>query len=153
MKQYTFKSNTKIDVKLYDHKITINKKGIRNKFLQGLNGEKTIFIKNITAVEFKKPTIFTIGFLQFSIIGGIESRGGLKRAIYDENTIIFRNKEEYNQAKEIKEFIEVFISNGSDSNKKTSSADEIYKLKDLLDSGYITTEEFVKYKNKILENY
>ena len=152
MKQYKFKSNTKIDVKLYDDKITINKKGIRNKFLQGLNGEKTIFIKNITAVEFKKPTIFTSGFLQFSIIGGVESRGGLKRAIYDENTIIFKNKE-YSQAKEIKEFIEVFISNGSDSNKKISSADEIYKLKDLLDSGYITTEEFVKSKNKILENY
>ena len=68
----------------------------RNGFLafltQGLKGDKEIPLANITAVQMKQPGLATNGYIQFSILGGIDGRGGLFDATNDENTVMFSKK-------------------------------------------------------------
>ncbi|MBS7577629.1 MULTISPECIES: SHOCT domain-containing protein [unclassified Enterococcus] len=149
-KEYIFKSNAKAYIKILDDKIIITKKGLLNAINQGLKGEKTIFIKNISAIQVKKNGL-TTGYLQFSLIGGGESKGGVTAAVKDENTILFNNKKEYNQALEIKEYIENLISVGEHHiSQEKSIPEQLKEYKELADIGIITKEEFDLKKKELL---
>lgn len=74
----------------------------------GLSGTKEIPIKNITAVQFKSATNMMNGFLQFSLLGSNESKGGFLDAHSDENTITFSKATEANFL-EIKRYIDSII--------------------------------------------
>lgn len=123
-KEYIFKSKGKSFVKIKDDKISIIKKGIIYAVNQGFKGEKTLFIKDISAIQVKKSGLL-IGYLQFSLKGGYESKGGIMDATKDENTILIGNKKDYLQALEIKEYPE-----------------QIKEYKSLLDDGIITEDEY-----------
>lgn len=73
-KEFIFKGGTKSTITIIDNKIMIKRKGFNNFVNQGLKGEKTIFIKNISSVQIKKNGL-TNGYIQFSLIGGGESKG------------------------------------------------------------------------------
>ena len=96
----------------------------------------------------------TIGYIQFVLIGSQESKGGLQSAMRDENTVCFDggfNTERTNQeAREIKEYIENYIHERSAGSATASNLDEIRKLKELLDIGAITDEEFEAKKAQLL---
>jgi hypothetical protein len=92
--------------------ITISKK----KGMFNAARDKSIPIKNVTSVEVKKPGAFIVGFIQFSIAGGIARNssytitGGAFDAVQDENSVAFRDKRGYEDALAIKGYIEQYFS-------------------------------------------
>ena len=84
--------------------VEIMRKGAMAFMTHGLKGNKKIAIKQISAVQFK-PAGLTNGYIQFSFIGGQESKRGIFAAGQDENTIIFTKKQQ-SLFEEIKEKIE-----------------------------------------------
>ncbi len=80
---------------LFKNKIRIERaKGLMNLSIHGLKGDKEIFIKFITAIQLKRASSFTNGYLQFTLMGGKESLGGLFSAVQDENTVVFKKNQE-----------------------------------------------------------
>lgn len=150
-KEYVFKSNARAVVSVENDIIRISRKGVRSFLTQGLKGEKSIPIRNITAIQIKKPGM-TTGYIQFAQHGMMESEGGVFDAVKDENTIIF-NKKDYEQALELKDYIEDIQDQQNNSTTQTnekSEADELSKFKQLADEGVITQEEFEAKKKQIL---
>jgi len=140
------------ELEVFDDKVTIAPKGIGGFLNRGFKGIKTIPFTSITAVKHKRAG-FTAGYLQFTLPGGIESRGGLLAAAEDENTFVFKNSEN-EVIEEIKVFIEQKTSEaknrGAAANASTSPADELLKLAKLKEQGLLSDEEFSKAKQKIL---
>lgn len=110
-------------ITLKPKRVIIKRKGFVAFAGHGLKGDKEIPIKNITAVQFKSAGIMTNGYIQLSILGGLECRGGLFDATKDENTVFFSKAKE-NGFKEIKKYIDAIID------EEPISIDElnIYKL-------------------------
>ncbi len=143
-------------IALYQDRITIKRRGIRGALGHGFfQGEKDILISSITAVQLKKAGPVLVGYIQFSVLGGVEAKKGLNEATSDENTVTFdlgsnklaeaiKNKiyelksRPVGYAEPVKEVI------------KPSGADELLKYKQLLDAGILTQEEFDEIKKKIL---
>ena len=149
MAEFYFKSNGKYHVVVENGYIRWTSKGLQNLMVKGLKGEKTIPIKSITAIQVKKPGI-TTGYIQFAYSGSSESKGGVMDAVKDENTILFGNKKEYEQALKLKQLIESLQNESSQPTTASSDADELLKFKELLDAGAITEEEYEAKKKQIL---
>ncbi|MGE7951614.1 DUF4429 domain-containing protein [Lysinibacillus xylanilyticus] len=150
-KVFEFKSNGKFTVTVDDYNVKIQPKGFSN-FINkgGSKGEKSIPIKSITAIQFKEPRL-TTGYVQFAYSGSSETKGGTMAAVKDENTITFVKKE-LKQAREMVDLIESKRQNESTPSKNTSvsAADEILKMKELLDTGILTQDEFDAKKKQLL---
>lgn len=150
-KVYNLKSNGKYEVVLKENTISITSKGALNAINKGLVGTKRICLDNVTAVQYKEPGL-TTGYLQIVLIGSQEVKGGVSKAVKDENSILF-NKKEKNEILEIKDYIESYIYNKNkkqDNVQSISVADEILKFKQLLDMGAITQEEFDIKKKELI---
>lgn len=136
-----------------ENKIIIKRKGVLSFLNHGSKGDKEIFIKNITAIQLKKPGL-TKGFIQFSLSGETASKGGVLDAVKDENSILIGDSKQYNDFVKAKELIESKINKSSNPTTITqnthSVADELIKLASLKDSGILTQEEFDIQKQKIL---
>ncbi|MHB8203653.1 MAG: SHOCT domain-containing protein [Desulfomonilaceae bacterium] len=117
--------------------------------------EKTFPIRNITTVDVKESSIFVEGFIRLSTGDVLPTKnalyktGGYKNPREDENAVTFRDKESYNLALNIKKYIEEYSEEHS-STATVSAADEIIKLKALMDDGIITLEEFNAKKKQLL---
>lgn len=150
----------KSTITLRDESLTIARQGLQATLTHGMTGEKTIMLNQISAIQVKKCG-FNHGYIQFVIPGSIEAKSG---AVYgdrkNENIIYFDGtwdkKKIYNEnAEYIKEFIEKHNANvnkGVVVQQESSKYDEIKKLKDLLDCGAITQQEFDEEKKKILNS-
>ncbi|WP_121971664.1 DUF4429 domain-containing protein [Leptolyngbya sp. BC1307] len=95
-------------IKLTRKRVIISRKGFWGFLSQGMAGDKEIPINRITAVQFKEVGALTTGFLQFSILGGIESRGGVGNAANDENTVLFEAHQQ-REFKEVKRYVDSVI--------------------------------------------
>ncbi|MGF3113522.1 DUF4429 domain-containing protein [Facklamia sp. P9177] len=95
----------KITVRIDEHFIRISRKGLSNLVLHGIDGEKNILIKSITAYQLKEPGK-TTGYLQLIFPGSSESKGGAFDAIQDENSIPF-NKNEIEVVNQIVDILEM----------------------------------------------
>lgn len=156
-------SSTGDHLEVYDHKIVIKRKGIANFLVQGLKGDKEIPIKYITSIQFKDPGMITSGYMQFTLLGGQEAKGGLFEGAADENTVMFSSKEAP-QFKRIKEHLEKIIFSpapitlGSNANHHsrtplTDSDDLIGKLErlgNLKAQGILSSTEFEEQKANLL---
>ena len=119
---------------------------------------KTTLIKFLLAYiigQFKPGGAMTNGFIQFAVMGGRESQGGLLAATRDENTVILRMGEQTVKGEEIRDYVEKRILELAKPQaavvmQQTSAADEIIKFKNLLDMGVITQEEFDAKKKQLL---
>jgi hypothetical protein len=120
--------------------------------------DKTLPIRNITSVEVKQPGLF-VGFIQFSIAGGkardssFTVSGGAYDAVLDENSVVFKGTSKYEVALQIKEYVDNWapvrdatVTPAPDA----SVADEIRKLKTLVDDGLITPAQFEHQKRRLL---
>lgn len=121
--------------------------------------ENSILIKNINSVDIKKPGVMYNGYIHFSIAGGKELKsdsivGYADNAIHDENSVVFRKKEDYNKALEIKSYIENYQqnTNNQSNDSNLSISNEIIKLKELLDNGVLTESEFSHAKEKLINS-
>ncbi|WP_286926695.1 MULTISPECIES: DUF4429 domain-containing protein [Lysinibacillus] len=147
---FEFTSNGKFIVKVDDYTIKIQPKGFSN-FINkgGSKGEKSIPITSISAIQFKEPGL-TTGYIQFAYSGSNETKGGTSAAIKDENSITFF-KRELKKAKELIKLIEMKRHESSfPSITSQSAADEILKMKKLMDAGILTKEEFEAKKKQLL---
>jgi len=153
-----FDGGLKDSLKLFEDYLVIRHTGAVNAMAMGIKGEKNIYYSDITSVQYKKPSIAS-GYIQFSLPGGNENKGGVFSAMSDENTIAIKSG---NVALEMKAQETVDIINKKIKEAKTgknapqvitqqtSSADELKKFKELLDSGIITQEEFDTKKKQLL---
>lgn len=121
--------------------------------------EKTFPVRNISSVEVKKPGVFWVGYIQLSIAGGavrdssLKLSGGAVDAAQDENSVIFADPRAYQTALQIKEYIETYReSPQSAAPPVASAADEILKLKMLMDQGIISRSEFEAKKRRLLDS-
>jgi len=137
---------------VYEDRVIIERKGVLGFMTQGLAGSKTIPIKSIQSIQFKKGNMLTNGFIQFGILGGHEKTGGLFNATQDENTVMIKERDNL-LGEQIKAHIENYIFDkpkDSINSNNISVADEIKKLKELFDLGIITEEEFQHKKKQLL---
>lgn len=91
-------------IAIYEKFILINRKGTLAFLNHGFDGGKFIPYKYVTSIQFKNPGAVTSGFIQFSIMGGSEDKGGLMTAAKDENSVLFTSKDKDN-FKKIFEFV------------------------------------------------
>lgn len=91
-------------ITMFWSKISITREGRRAFFSRGFAGTKTIFLRHLTAVQFKEAGKFTNGFIQFVFPGSQEDKGGLFSAGKDENTVMF-NKEQEPEFKKLYDII------------------------------------------------
>lgn len=150
MKEFFFKRPHKTTVIVDDEGLIIKRKGALSFATQGIKGEKKIYFKNITALEFRKPTALITGYIQLSILGSVESRNGIKGTAQDENSILFW-KSDALEGEELKKIIENNINKKEKENDSISNLDELKKLKELLDLGAITPDEFETKKKELLD--
>lgn len=147
---------------VYDDKIVISRKTALGFFSQGLKGEKVFFYKDLSSIEYKKPSVWANGYIKFLTPGTIETKQNIGflgnttlDAAKDPNTLILRafNKEIPEKSEEIYNFILKKIKEYKTSivQSNISNADEIIKFKKLLDERIITQEEFEKKKQELLK--
>jgi hypothetical protein len=138
-------------VVIHEHVLAIHRHGIGSFLTQGMKGEKRIPFKNITAVQFKPAGSQMAGYIQFSIVGGIESGAGIFDATLDENTVMFTPAQSA-RFTELRDLVEArFQSTPQAQVRPTNSlADEIAKLAELRDKHILTEEEFASQKIRLL---
>lgn len=122
------------------------------KFLLGRAKEHSIPIRSIIAVYVKKPGM-QAGLIQFQTAGRMDNsfyRDDVTESIKDRNAVLFHGKGNYEIALKIKSYIENYSDSNENNIDKVSIADEIAKLKKLLDDNIISEEEFDKAKRKVL---
>ena len=81
-------------IALHWSRIDITRKGFKSFACHGMDGTKTIFLKSLTALQYKEAGALTNGFIQFIFPGSIEDKGGLLDAAKDENTVMFSKEQE-----------------------------------------------------------
>lgn len=145
-------TGTSARIIVYEDRVDIERTGFLNKLSYGFSGTKTIPMNSITSIQYKAGGGILNGFLQFGVLGGNELKGGLSGAASDENSVIFP-KDKNEKAEKIKAYIEAKIAERSkpaSGSGAVSAADEILKLKQLLDAGILTAEEFEAKKKQLL---
>jgi Domain of unknown function (DUF4429)/Short C-terminal domain len=138
-------------LEVYDNKVTITPKGLLGFLHKGFKGTKEIPFASISAIQFKKAGL-TSGYIQFTVPGGNESRGGVFAAMTDENSFLFEEKD-YQLMIEIKDFIEKRMAElkvPQAAPPAFSLSDEIQKLADLKAKGVLSAEEFQAAKNRLI---
>jgi len=140
------------DIILLQNSIIIRRQGLLLNYLYGLKGEKEIFIKEISSIQFKEPGTITTGYIQFAFKGGTESHGAyINAAIEDENTVTFADVHRFRLLRNIlQEKINQLNSPQVINNNAPSPAQEIERLASLMQQGFITREEFEAGKRRIL---
>ncbi len=76
-------------IELLYSRVEITRKGALAFGTHGMDGTKIIFLKNLTALQFKEAGKVTSGYIQFVFPGSQEDKGGLFSAAKDENTVMF----------------------------------------------------------------
>ena len=149
-------------LKVYEDRAVISRNTVMGFVSQGLKGDKVFFYKDLSSIEYKKPSFFANGYIKFVTAGTQETKQNIGmlgnttfEASKDPNTLILRafNKEIPKKSEEIYNYILKRMSeckNVMVATSQTSNADEILKFKQLLDQGIITQEEFERKKQELL---
>lgn len=139
---------------LYEDRVVISRKGGLAKLSHGLKGEKEILITSITTIQLKNPGAFTNGYIQFGILGGNESLGGIIEATKDENSVVFTKKHQDDflfikeKVFELKKTLDQSLTGVTIAEK--SDAEKIAEFAGLRDQGIITEDEFQSKKKELL---
>ncbi|WP_050698621.1 SHOCT domain-containing protein [Anaeromassilibacillus senegalensis] len=134
--------------------LVVNEDGIHIQYAKAMmKGEKTIPFSQVVSVQVKKPGLMN-GYIYFQTVGATGTKATIQDISTDDNSIVFSGKDKYQAALEIKTYVEHAQRNNAVSHapqSTASAADEILKLKNLLDMGAITQEEFETKKRQLLE--
>jgi hypothetical protein len=141
-------------LEVFDDKITITPKGVLGFLNKGLKGTKEIPFQSIVAVQFKESGTVFSGYIQFTILGGNESRSGILDATQDENTFMFAGTKSNDLAIEIKAYIDSALRKLRTPRTDLPTvnlSDELQKLAGLKEQGILSDEEFKAAKKKLIE--
>lgn len=137
-------------IELYRDFVRIRRKGTLAFLTHGLKGEKDIPIAQITSIQLRTPGTVTSGYIQFTIPGGNESRGGIWDATQDENSVFFDSKQAPTFAA-IRDAIQRRMDEYRQGTSGPSSGiSDLEKLAELRDRGIITADEFAAKKRQLL---
>jgi Short C-terminal domain/Domain of unknown function (DUF4429) len=147
-------------LQLLPNRVRIIRKGAWALALQGVKGDKDIYIDQISSIQFKKPGV-TVGYIQFSFLGGQETKSGIRDAMKDENTVAFLPKQQpaFEAIKLAVEQKMREIRSGRMQQpmqqivQQPASVDipgQIKKLAQLKDQGILTEQEFLQKKQELL---
>jgi len=134
--------------------VVIHKRGWANALASGMNGERTIQISSITAIQMKPAGMITLGYILFSYAGSKPFMGGILEATQDPDAFLFINKLN-DQIADFKTKVELKMQEFKQQKEKNnkpdfSLADELKKLADFRQQGILTPEEFEAAKKKLL---
>jgi hypothetical protein len=102
------------------------------------------------------PSMMSNGYIQFTIPGGAEVRGGdWRAALKDENSIVFMRGKQADAFQQAKALIEQYqaamrAQASAPAVAPLSPADELAKFAALRDQGIITPEDFEAKKRQLL---
>ena len=122
-------------------------------------GEKVIPVAAITSVQLKPAGPLVNGYIQFTVPGGIEGRGGFGTqtldAVADENSIIFRRKSQ-KDFEVLRDAVQAAVvahhQGGTETPPSGDDATSMLKqLAELRDAGVITADEFEAKKAQLLD--
>lgn len=128
------------------------KSGLTNFLLQGIQGERTVPLSSIRAVQFTPASGMRAGYIQFSVMGAVDRPGGIMEATKDENAVLFTSAQQ-SSFEELRKFVESAIQTQQSPKVKASDGDlvgQIEMLAALLEKGVLTREEFEIAKLKLL---
>ena len=141
------------ELELAVDKVIIRKRGWANALASGMNGERTILILSITAMQLKPAGLLTPGYILFSYAGSKPFMGGVWEATQDPDTFLF-GRELNDQVVDFKAKVEKIMRDSKQaapiSNSPTALTDEIRKLAELKEQGLLSQEEFDAAKRKLL---
>ena len=129
-------------VELHESKIVIKRKGLLAKLGHMGKGDKEIPLSSITSIQFKDAGRLTNGYIQFGQSGYSESDGGAFDAANDENSVMFKRKQQ-DDFEELRERINELreqssgVSSGSDDSDPAIEA-----LREKYATGEISKEEY-----------
>ena len=145
-------------IMVFEDKCVISTKVTLGSIITGnaTDGEKTIYYLDCIGVQFKKSGL-TIGYIQLETASS--SMNNRATNFWNENSFTFDGDAEVNyKMEEIANYIKKQIEECKRAKaaplvvaSSISSADELKKFKDLLDSGIITQEEFDAKKKQLLD--
>ena len=124
--------------------------------LNRTKGTKKLYYSDLTSVQFKLPGAFFAGYIQFEYPGSDTTN---KSPYESENAVVFNKRDNVKLMEEIYKFVEKRIaeekqakraSAGTVLQQAASPAEEVKKMKELLDMGIITQEEFEAKKKQLL---
>ena len=140
-------------LKVYEDRVEINKKGAG--FVHTATN-KMLPIANITSVSVTPSTVWARGYIEFTVPGGKDSKN-IEQAMNNENAVLLKAANQNDEAMKIKSYIEELILKRANNiggttivQQATSPAEELKKMKELLDMGIITQEEFDAKKKQLL---
>ena len=158
-KEYEFYSlgmGGKSIIKINGNTLTISRPGLMSKMSLGFTGDKTIMINQISGVQIKKVGLAR-GYIQFIMAGTKEVKSGIiggkidENVVYSDSSFKKSNKQINDDFEEIKKYIEDFNSNQNNTTvvqNVKSPVEQVKELKELLDMGAISQEEFDKKKKE-----
>ena len=160
-KEYEFYSlgkGGKSIIKINGNTLTISRPGLMSKMSLGFTGDKTIMINKISGVQIKKVGLAR-GYIQFIMAGTKEVKSGIiggkidENVVYSDSSFKKSNKQINDDFEKIKKYIEDFNSNQNNTTvvqNVKSPVEQVKELKELLDMGAISQEEFDKKKKELL---
>lgn len=113
----------------------------------GFLGTKRVPVSNITALNWKDPGDWTVGFLELKILGEQAPPSYASPNVQHQNRLSFEN-DAFPKFAALRDWIQARI--GKMTGPALSAADEIVKLAALLKEGHITQAEFDAQKAKLL---
>lgn len=134
-----------------DQKIMIKHRGFLSAINRGLVGEKVIPIANLTSIQFKRAAALN-GYIQFATAAS-EATGGAFDATRDENSVLFSKDQEQDFA-EFRDRIQAMMDQSKTATPialAVDPLDQLKKLKELLDAGVLTQEEFDSKKQNLMD--
>lgn len=144
-------------IDVYENKCVIKTKVTIGSLLasNATDGEKTIYYRDCVGIQFK-PSSFTIGYLQLETASGMMNNKGSN--FFGENSFTFDTTVISNEKmEEVANYIRKKIDEIKTSGDRPatvvnaiSPAEELKKMKELLDMGIITQEEFDLKKKQLL---
>lgn len=112
---------------------------------------RIIKLADVVSVTLKKPGLAMAGCLHIQVLGAKTYSAVANATHYanDMNAICFR-KGSYDDAVSFKDALDRVIASGSSDRQQAGSTDDLRQLKQLLDEGIITQEDFDRKKAQIL---
>jgi hypothetical protein len=113
---------------------------------------KEIDISQISAVQFKAADLLTAGYIQFSFLEGAETKRGIRDAVRDENSILFKKQAqpEFERAKRLIDEYRERLRGAAVTTRASSPLEDLERLANLRDRGVLTDEEFETKKRQLL---
>lgn len=136
-------------LKLHGDTITIQKRGWANALASGMNGDRTIQISSLTAVQMKPAGIMT-GYILFSYAGSKPFMGGIWEATQDPDAFLFGSELNGEVAKFKAKVEQKMRESKRPAISNSSLADQLRSLAELKQQGVLTADEFEVAKKKLL---